>query len=41
MKLTTKDKEFLEKLKFFLESKELSIELKADGLKSSNSNYGN
>jgi len=33
MKLTIKDKEFLEKLKFFLGSKELSIELKADGLK--------
>ena len=33
MKLTIKDKEFLEKLKFFLGSKELSIELKSDGLK--------
>jgi hypothetical protein len=33
MKLTLKDKEFLEKLKSLLESKELSIELKEDGLK--------
>ena len=33
MKLTLKDKDFLEKLKPLLESKELSIELKYDGLK--------
>ena len=33
MKLTLKDKDFLEKLKLLLESKELSIELKEDGLK--------
>jgi len=33
MKLTLKDKDFLEKLKVLLESKELSIELKEDGLK--------
>jgi hypothetical protein len=33
MKLTLKDKDFLEKLKSLLESKQLSIELKEDGLK--------
>ena len=33
MKLTIKDKEFLEKLKRLYESKDLSIELKNDGLK--------
>ena len=33
MKLTVKDKDFLEKLKPLLESKEMSIELKQDGLK--------
>ena len=33
MKLTLKDKDFLEKLKVLLESKELSIELKEDGVK--------
>jgi len=33
MKLTLKDKDFLEKLKVLLESKELSIELKKDGVK--------
>jgi hypothetical protein len=33
MKLTLKDKDFLEKLKSLLESKELLIELKEDGLK--------
>jgi hypothetical protein len=33
MKLTVKDKNFLEKLKSLLESKELFIELKEDGLK--------
>ena len=33
MKLTIKDKDFLERLKVLLESKELSIQLKEDGLK--------
>jgi len=33
MKLTIKDKDFLERLNVLLESKELSIELKEDGLK--------
>jgi hypothetical protein len=33
MKLTLKDKDFLEKLRSLLESKELSIELKEAGLK--------
>jgi len=33
MKLTAKDKDFLERLKPLLESKEMSIELKQDGLK--------
>lgn len=33
MKLTVKDKDFLERLKPLLESKEMSIELKQDGLK--------
>jgi hypothetical protein len=33
MKLTLKDKDFIEKLKSLMESKELSIELKEDGLK--------
>jgi hypothetical protein len=33
MKLTLKDKDFLEKLKVLFESKELSVELKEDGLK--------
>ena len=33
MKLTLKDKDFVEKLKSLIESKELSIELKNDGLK--------
>jgi len=33
MKLTVKDKDFLEKLKSLLDSKELSIELKTHGLK--------
>jgi len=33
MKLTIKDKDFLERLKSLLESKDLSIELKQDGLK--------
>ena len=33
MKLTLKDKEFLEKLKALVESKDLSIELKQDGIK--------
>ena len=33
MKLTVKDKEFLERLKLLLQSKELSIELKEDGYK--------
>ena len=33
MKLTVKDKDFLERLKPLLESKEMSIELKQNGLK--------
>ena len=33
MRLTLKDKDFLEKLKVLFESKELSIELKEDGVK--------
>lgn len=33
MKLTVKDKDFLEKLKSLLEAKELKINLKEDGLK--------
>jgi hypothetical protein len=33
MKLTVKDKDFLERLKALLEEKELTIELKQDGLK--------
>jgi hypothetical protein len=33
MKLTLKDKDFLERLKTLLDSKDLSIELKKDGLK--------
>ncbi len=33
MKLTDKDKDFLERLKGLLDKKELSIELKEDGLK--------
>ena len=33
MKLTNKDKEFLERLKALYETKELAIELKQDGLK--------
>lgn len=33
MKLTLKDKDFLEKLKTLVETKHLSIELKQDGLK--------
>jgi hypothetical protein len=33
MKLTVKDKDFLERLKSLLEAKELSIELKEDGYK--------
>jgi hypothetical protein len=33
MKLTVKDKDFLERLKALLEEKELAIELKQDGLK--------
>ncbi len=33
MKLTVKDKDFLEKLKSLLEAKELKIDLKEDGLK--------
>jgi hypothetical protein len=33
MKLAVKDKDFLEQLKSLLESKDLSIELKVDGLK--------
>ena len=33
MKLTVKDKDFLEKLKRLLEEKELKIDLKEDGLK--------
>ena len=33
MKLTLKDKDFLEQLKALVESKDLSIELKQDGLK--------
>ena len=33
MKLTIKDKEFLEKLKNLFENKELSVELKDDGIK--------
>ena len=33
MKLTIKDKDFIERLKPLLESKEMSIELKQDGLK--------
>jgi hypothetical protein len=33
MKLTVKDKDFLERLKGLLEEKELTIELKKDGLK--------
>ena len=33
MRLTVKDKEFLERLKSLLDSKELSIEMKEDGLK--------
>ena len=32
MKLTEKDKDFIEKLKILMESKELSIELIDDGL---------
>jgi hypothetical protein len=33
MKLTVKDKEFLERLRELMESKELSVELKTDGYK--------
>ena len=33
MKLTLKDKDFLERLRILLDSKDLSIELKYDGLK--------
>lgn len=33
MKLTNKDKDFLERLKSLLEEKELAIEMKEDGLK--------
>jgi hypothetical protein len=33
MKLTVKDKDFLEQLKSLLESKDLAIELKVDGVK--------
>jgi len=33
MKLTNKDKEFVEKLKHLFEKKELSVELKDDGIK--------
>ena len=33
MKLTVKDKDFLERLKALIDAKELSIELKEDGLK--------
>ena len=33
MKLTVKDKDFLERLRVLLDSKDLSIELKNDGLK--------
>ena len=33
MKLTNKDKEFLEKLKNLFKKKELSVELKDDGIK--------
>ena len=33
MKLTVKDKDFLEKLKRLLEEKDLKIDLKEDGLK--------
>ena len=33
MKLTLKDKDFLERLRKLMESKELSIELKQDGIK--------
>jgi len=33
MKLTNKDKDFLERLKWLLEEKELAIELKEDGFK--------
>ena len=42
MKLTVKDKDFLERLKSLLESRDLSIELKDDGLKSFvlKQNYG-
>ena len=42
MKLTVKDKDFLERLRSLLESKDLSIELKDDGLKSFvlRQNYG-
>ena len=43
MKLTLKDKDFLERLKALVESKDLSIELKHDGLKRLvlRQNYGN
>ena len=42
MKLTNKDKEFLEKLKNLFEKNELSIELKDDGVKKMvlRKNYG-
>jgi hypothetical protein len=42
MKLTVKDKDFLERLKSLLESKDLTVELKDDGLKSFvlRQNYG-
>ena len=33
MKLTNKDREFLEKLKYLFENMELSVELKDDGIK--------
>ena len=33
MKLTQKDKDFLERLRLLLESKDLSVEMKEDGYK--------
>ena len=43
MKLTVKDRDFLEQLRALLDSKDLSIELKNDGLKRFvlRNNYGN
>lgn len=43
MKLTIKDKEFIEKLKYLFENNDLSIDLKNDGIKRMvlRKNYGN